>query len=101
MCSQPRCMSSSPSEAAAILFDFRAREPKMHAYSWLRQLEQLPFVRKTDRKLVCGLGLRDHPFFGRSDGRVGFPQRSALGVIARTDRHGIIIFMVVVTGALE
>ena len=59
----------------------------------ITSMEQSLFVKKTDPQLAYGLGWRDHPFFGRSDGRVGFPQSSALRVIARTDRNGIIVFV--------
>src|SRR5262245_34586452 len=49
-------------------------------------------------KRACGSG---HPFFRRSDGRVGLPQSSPLWVIARTDRHRILIFVVVIARPLE
>jgi hypothetical protein len=43
-------------------------------------------LRRLIRTLACGLELHDHPFFGRSDGRVGFPQGSALWVIGIGER---------------
>src|SRR5262247_1150280 len=98
-----RRMSSSRSEAAAILFDLTARklQMQMQLYPGRDDWRNRSSLRRLIRELARGLGLRDHPLFGCSDGRVGFPQRCPLWVIARTYGNGIIIFVVVVARPLE
>src|SRR5215470_14049749 len=45
--------------------------------------------------------MRQHPFFGSRERGIRFPYGSALWMKARTNRHRVIIFVLVIPGSLE